>query len=636
MVGIIVLLLLLEQRYGEFYSGLQSRLWNAYQYWGVDFISHKPQVTVIQIDDYSIGQAREIFGEDWPWSRQLYAALLQALFEDYHVSVAGLDITLPDGRDKEGNKLLRDIIQKYPVVLAQVFDMKPVSESVVGGVPEGGVIVNGSPVLQSLPQGNGYIGNNPQLVNIPCIGHINAKDSGFGDVITHVPPLIIWKEKAYSMLSLEMLRCKSRVKYNFLITPHANGIQMQINDTATNNSISRLIIDEQGYFRIPFQVPNNHIPAISAIDVILHEITPEQLSYLQSRMVIIAGAAWGVGDSISTPIDDKNVFGVTAHVQLLEWLLSNKTNAPDFSLDNWSWVWGAFGIGLLYALLFFGLDAGLIVFLALSLMAGWLGLGFWVWVEKQWFLPMHPAMLFLFFLVFQIPIEWWLAQHTSGRLRRLFQGYLPAPLVSYIVNDNHMDLLLPKKRCLTILFADIANFTGRAEYTDPEELSVLIRKIFESLTMIAHKHKGTVDKYMGDAVMVFWNAPIIQPDHSDRSVQAALEMLFEIHRFNGDERGLLRGEEIAIRIGIHTGEVIVGDLGTSLRHAYTAIGDAVNVAARLQSVAKDLGEHLLVSGSTTSLLQKNYPFVSKGNISLKGRQETIEVYALRNDWLDFQ
>jgi adenylate cyclase len=145
---------------------------------------------------------------------------------------------------------------------------------------------------------------------------------------------------------------------------------------------------------------------------------------------------------------------------------------------------------------------------------------------------------------------------------------------------------------------------------------------------VAHQHEGTVDKYMGDAVMVFWNAPFPQDDHADRGVAAALGMMAAIEQFNAEGSSLLEGEPIAVRIGVHTGEVVVGDLGTRFRHAYTAIGDAVNVTARLQTLARELHEYLVVSKQTVDLLSKAWPLVSRGNIALKGRQETVGVYTL--------
>jgi adenylate cyclase len=243
---------------------------------------------------------------------------------------------------------------------------------------------------------------------------------------------------------------------------------------------------------------------------------------------------------------------------------------------------------------------------------------------------MHPAMLFLFFLVFQIPVEWWISQSAAGRLRHVFRDYLPTSLVDHIVNDSRTDLLQPSRRSLTVLFADIANFTERAEHSAPEEIALLTQQILECLTVVVHKHEGTLDKYMGDAVMVFWNAPFQHDDHADKGVQAALDMLEAIKQFNqsyGIRR--LRGKPVLVRIGVHTGDVIVGDLGTRFRHAYTAIGDAVNVAARLQTFAREIEEPLVVSQQTVECLQHEYPLVSRGMMALKGRENRVGIYTLK-------
>ncbi len=366
---------------------------------------------------------------------------------------------------------------------------------------------------------------------------------------------------------------------------------------------------------------------ILASDVLQHKVLPDIAEYLPNSMVVVGGSAPMLGDQHPTPLE-ANAAGMTVHLQMLEWLLSEELGIPAFSLDVWSWVIGFCGLAGLYFLLVYGVGAGTVVLVPLLLALAWLGLGFWAWLEKQWFVPMHPAMLFLAFLAIQVPLEWWFAQRTTGRLRNLFQDYLPAQLVGHIVNDNRQDLLLPSKRCLTLLFADIANFTQRAERVTPEVLSELTQQILERLTVVAHHHGGTVDKYMGDAVMVFWNAPFPQDDHADRGVAAAMDMMAAIEQFNAEGSALLEGEPIAVRIGVHTGEVVVGDLGTRFRHAYTAIGDAVNVTARLQTLARELHEYLVVSKQTVELLTQTWPLVSRGNIALKGRQETVGVYTL--------
>ncbi|SEA46773.1 adenylate cyclase [Thiothrix caldifontis] len=630
LIGIAAVLLLV-QRYDpeNVYSEWQTRVWNTYQHWGVKVTDRKPLAFVVQIDGESIKTVRQLYGEDWPWPRKRYAELLRILFEEYHVDVVGVDMFMPYVRDAEGNDALLTLARQHHLVFAQVFDFSPSDKAFTTGRTVGGVPMQAVPGGEIFPQANGYLGLTPQLAEAPCVGHVSPVKDAANGLITKVPLLVRYDGRLYPMLAMEMLRCKADGQYDLSVSPHVNGWQLAAHDLLGDGETVRLLVDESGLWRVPYQIKTNNIDAIFASDVFRRQLPDSIVSSLRNSMVLLAGTAPGLGDQHATPLD-ASVAGVTVHLQLLEWLLSGQENAPAFSLDVWSWMIGIVGLAGLYLLLVYGAGAGVVVVTPLLLAVGWLGLGFWAWVEKQWFIPMHPAVVFTAFLMIQVPLEWWLAQRTTGRLRKLFQDYLPMQLVGHIVNDNRQDLLLPSKRCLTLLFADIANFTQRAEHTSPEVLAELTQQILERLTAVAHQHEGTVDKYMGDAVMVFWNAPFPQEDHADRGVNAAIDMMQAIAQFNAEGGPLLQGEPVAVRIGVNTGEVVVGDLGTRFRHAYTAIGDAVNVTARLQSLARELQESLVVSKQTVECLSKSWPLVSSGDITLKGRQEAVGIYTLTN------
>lgn len=632
----IATVLLLIQRYDplQVYSSWQTQVWNAYQRWGAVLSEPQdPLVFMVQIDNQSIKFVEEAYGEGWPWSRQRYAELLKILFAEYQVGVVGVDIAMPYSRDTSGNDELLALAQQYPLVLPQAFDFSKDENALVTGKISAGIVPPATMANAVLPEAHGYVGLNQQLANTKCVGHVTPAKDPVSGMVTQVPPLIRYAGRLYPILALEMLRCQQSADnqplpdYALSMTSSANGQILTIKELMGEGSVVQLLLDNAGLWRVPYRIKREDMVGILASDVLQHNVHPDIVPYLMNSMVVIGGSAPMLGDQHPTPLE-ANAAGMTVHVQMLEWLLSEKTSIPPVSLDVWSWGIGICGLAGLYLLLVYGVGAGTVVLIPLLLALTWLSLGFWVWLMKQWFLPIHPALLFLAFLAIQVPLEWQFAQRTTGRLRKLFQDYLPAPLVGYIVNDNCQDLLLPRKRCLTLLFADIANFTQRAERVTPEVLSELTQQILERLTAVAHHHGGTVDKYMGDAVMVFWNAPFAQDDHADRGVAAAMDMMATIAQFNAEGSALIAGEPIAVRIGVHTGEVVVGDLGTRFRHAYTAIGDAVNVTARLQTLARELQEYLVVSKQTVGLLTRAWPLVSRGDIALKGRQEMVGVYTL--------
>lgn len=594
-----------------------------------------PYVVVVEIDDLAIKTVYDDDGEEWPWSRQRYADLIRLLFDEYRVQDVGVDIYMPFTRDPEGNEALLEIARQpgKPVTLAQIFNVSSGRETqqreINFGSPAGGLPIDESQDNRIFPEATGYTGLNEQLSSAPCIGHLTpVKKDG---LVTYVPPLVRHEGRLYPMLALEMLRCRKHSDVSYSVSPHPNGWKVELRGLMYKRSVNHLILDEQGRMRIPYRIAGSDLKTFSAAKILKGGLNEEERKFLDRKSVLLAVTGTGQ-DQQATPLEPEAA-GVAVHAQLLDWLLRTQFDegygvAPDYSLDALAWLAGIAFLGLVVLMLLAGAGAGLIVTATVVMLAGWLGLGFWVWAEKAWFLPMHPTVLMALVLLLHIPLEWWLAQRTSGRLQQLFQDYLPAQLVRHIVNNDRADLLLPSKRYLTILFADIANFTRRAEHTSPDQLAQLTREILERLTAVAHQYEGTVDKYMGDAVLVFWNAPFSQADHADRGVQAALEMIEAIARFNREGNELLQGEPIAVRVGVHTGEVVVGDLGTRYRHAYTAIGDAVNVAARLQAQARELGESLVVSDLTVAGLQKRYTLIARGAVPLKGRQNAVGIYTL--------
>lgn len=626
----VAVLLFLLQKYqpGNLYSKAQAFVWNQYQYWGAVFSDRQPLVFVVQIDNKSIEAVQRLpDGDDWPWPRQRYAELLAILFEHYQVGVVGIDIFMPYTRDEGGNDALLQLARRYPIVFSQVFDFNEAGAALRTGRLAGGITPPDAQQFAFLPQANGYLGLNKQLAQTGCVGHISPIKDDSSGMITHVQPLIAYEDKFYPMLAVEILRCQSGGKYNLAVEDDPNGKRLTFKDLLGEGGDVQLLLDESGAWRIPFRFKSSKFIAIPAIDVLQRRVDPAVAEVLTNGIVVLAGTAPGLGDQHPTPLAASDV-GVAVHLQILEWLLDDKTVLPSFSLDGVAWLGALLLVLGLPALLYFNVGVGVVIAVALLTGLGWLLFGLGVWQGWHWFMPIHPAAVALAFLVLGVPIEWRWAQRTSGRLRKLFQGYLPTQLVGHIVNDNRQDLLLSRKRCLTLLFADIANFTQRAERMSPEGLAELTRQILERLTEVAHRHDGTVDKYMGDAVMVFWNAPFDQPDHADRAVAAALGMMETIAAFNREGSTLLQNEPIEVRIGVHTGEVVVGDLGTSSRHAYTAIGDAVNVTSRLQALAREQRLHLLVSKQTVDLLQRDWRLVRLGENSLRGRRGSVDVYTL--------
>jgi adenylate cyclase len=211
-------------------------------------------------------------------------------------------------------------------------------------------------------------------------------------------------------------------------------------------------------------------------------------------------------------------------------------------------------------------------------------------------------------------------------IRTALGRYLPGRLVDRIVAREETLALGGQRRAITVLFADVAGFTPMAEKQPPEVVVTILNQLFTILTEIVFRHGGTVDKFIGDCVMAFWGAPDHQPDHAARALAAAEEMQSWIETGNENWQRS-HGVDIQLAIGVSTGEAVVGNFGSEIRMEYTAIGDAVNVAARLEAMARP--QQILISAATRQAAGDGFEYVSLGSHRLTGKSDAVELYEVR-------
>jgi adenylate cyclase len=242
-----------------------------------------------------------------------------------------------------------------------------------------------------------------------------------------------------------------------------------------------------------------------------------------------------------------------------------------------------------------------------------------------WLLPVGALLALVFALVLINLVTGYVMEGRSRKaVVERFGEYVAPELVARMADDPTHYKMDSENKELTILFADIRGFTPIAESLSPQDLREFLNRFLGTMSDIIHEHHGTVDKYMGDAVMAFWGAPVNDPDHANHAVAAGIAMLKAAERLN--EEFSKRGwPNLAIGVGINTGIVRVGDMGTSHRRAYTVIGDAVNLAARIESLTKHLRAPLAL-GERTVALAKQFEYVSLGIHRVAGKVDAIEVY----------
>lgn len=219
------------------------------------------------------------------------------------------------------------------------------------------------------------------------------------------------------------------------------------------------------------------------------------------------------------------------------------------------------------------------------------------------------------------------SRNQARAIRGMFAQYVPPEVVAKLVENPDLFKLGGENRQLTLMFTDLADFTAMAEKLSPEATVEVLTEYFNTMTAIIHKHKGTVDKFIGDAIMAFWGAPLPDENHAENAVLAARDMLAAMEEI----KAKLRARNlplIAMRIGLHTGNVVVGNIGSNSRFSYTAIGDAVNLASRLEGANKNYGTWLLISESTKLNLPSTWQLKAVDELTVKGKTEAVKVYTL--------
>lgn len=585
---------------------VEPSLWRQASSLTQDFLTQKlasdtpiDDVILIDIDETSL----ELIGS-WPWSRAHIASLIDTLSDYYHTRIIGLDIIFPEPKNNQEDNLLVQSVHNTNSIIALVWDYQGQTPPLAIGETGDGVFIQGS-----APNAKGYLGNFASLAATGKTGHISPTPDSNGK-IRYIFPIVNWKNQSYPMLALAMLaqikqKALHPVIYNHCLYPFA-GEKLS------------LCTDKEGLWSIPYRQNLSSFTVIPAWQILVKEL-PEH--FLEHKSIIIGSSALGLSDRVVTPLAAVTP-GMSVHAQILTHLLNdNETRevaGPNVILFL---IISSFLLSLI--LMRWGIRYGLIFVLLSSIL--WL---YWVSTDylKGYSLPdiALPIFVLLLWLASQSALEWSLIKRQSQRIYRLFQDYLPPHLLKQALAQPNETMLQPQQRYVTVLFADIAGFTTMTEQMPTLEAVALTRNILSLLTQAVYTHDGTLDKYMGDALMAFWNAPLDQTNHTQQAIHAALMMRDYMHTLN-KERVIVGLEPIHVRIGINSGEVLVGDLGTQWRHAYTVLGDAVNVAQRLMVAAGQLGVDIAL-GKTTATGNAQCELI--GEMHLPGRERLERVFVI--------
>lgn len=593
-----VLALLIESQRPGFIVRLDEGLRDSFLLLAADR-QPEDRLLVVDIDEESL---REI--GPWPWSRTQVADLAEILLATYGARAVGLDIVFPESGDATGDARLAALAAHAPLVLAQIFDFTPRSPAILQGTLAGGVVRPHDAAGPGAFAASGYIANHAGLAGARCIGNIGYLPDADG-VLRHTPARTRYLERDYPLFADALLSC---AEGDATVAPFALA-----SGSATH-----------GLWRVPY---TRALPAYTVIPAadILRERVPRTL--IAGRYVLVGSSSLGLGDRVSTPLAPLSA-GIMVHAASLSGLLDlaeGQARAP-WSGRAWLLAWCILSVALA-VLCIARLSAwgGLLLLLGLAL--GWLGLAFaGVARQAEWSVT-APLWAYFFLLLVAIPHEWWQTQRRSRRLLSTFSHYVAQPVLDEILRLGLTHSLEPTLREVTVLIADMEDYTRTISSLPLEAAAALTKDFLACLTRPVLGRRGTLDKYSGDGLVAFWGAPLDCPDQADRAVSAALDILAEVETLNADRRN--RGfAPVCVRIGIESGRALVGDLGTSFRSTYTAVGDCINFASRLEAAARDLPTQLVIGSAANSRLALHRT-VSLGRITLRGTQSSIEVFTVR-------
>lgn len=613
------------------------------------------RIVIVDIDEHSLAEVGR-----WPWGRDQMATLVDKLFDEQKIAMLGFDVVFAEADNSSGLPLLNQLADNelkgqaafleqlrrlrpsldYDARFAQSLKNRPVVMgyyfSSDAGAPSSGALpapVLGAQDLQTRSiRSTSWVGYGSNIAPLaqaaPVAGFFNSITEGDG-VVRSAPLLGEYQGQYYESLALAMFRMlvgAPRVVPGFSNEQYLSESYQAMDRVLLQKDGFTLAIpvDEKAAALVPYRgkggPTGGSFTYVSAADVLAGRLAPASL---QDKIVLMGTTAPGLLDLRTTPMGEAYP-GVEAHANLLSGLLDgNVLLRPDYAMGYevltllLTGLLLAFGLPLLSAARAVALSV-----VTLSLLAG---TNFWLFGSYGLVLPLATSLaMAVTAFALNMSFGYFVESRAKRELASLFGTYVPPELVDEMVKAPDAYSMEATNRELTVMFCDMRGFTKMSEHMEPTQLQALLTGVFSRLTAVVRSHRGTIDKYMGDCVMAFWGAPIDTPDHAALAVQAATEMVRALDGINADHRA--RGlPEIGMGIGINTGIMCVGDMGSDIRRSYTVIGDAVNLASRLEGLCAVYGANIVASESTRSAAP-GMRWQELDLVRVKGKNQAVAIY----------
>ena len=595
-------------------------------------------VVILDIDEESLSKLGQ-----WPWSRTILSDLVE---KTYLSAVLGFDVVFAEN-DRTGSSELKKLYKDEESLL-KILDQVPNSDNlfsnsianhgtvVLGAIPSNtlensfkpkfGLIEQGDDPRKFLTEFSG-IQTNLKLLDEAAKG-IGSMSIGNNDsVIRKLPLFENINGSLVPSLSLEMLRVAIGASTFQIKSSNASGENAFGEETGINNvKLGNLIIPTNDDGSVWIHYSDNPIKKMPIWEVFSAKYQKE---YFEGKILIVGASAPGLFDLRSTPLEN-NVPGVQIIANLTDQILAGQfLKRPD-------WMFGLEVItGLLLALLitffiqFLGPIGGLMIFLggnSLSVIGSYYIFNIYNYLID----PISPLVICLLAYLVVTFFNFLFTELERSKVRNAFSQYMSPVMVEKLAKSSESLKLGGERKEMTFLFSDIRGFTSISEKykDDPEALTDLINNLLTVLSNEILTTQGTIDKYMGDCIMAFWNAPSEDEEHREKSIEAAFAMSKALNVLN-EEREKLKEEKLSIGIGINTGDCIVGNMGSDKRFDYTVLGDSVNLASRLEGQSANYGMQIILGEETTKgVSQEKYTFFELDLIAVKGKSEPVSIYTV--------
>src|ERR1700747_3457626 len=598
-------------------------------------------VVIVDIDEASL----KAIGQ-WPWPRTTVADLITQITQLGPVAME-FDIIFPEpdrmspaiaersfrGIDAEtlakldnlpsNDDALAEVIQHSRVVVGQAGAAAAEAKTAAEAALQTGFAVRGPDAKPYLVTFAGLLRNVPVIEQAAAgrgLFSINPESDG---IIRRVPVIMAAQGSLVPSLSMELLR----------VVTGSSAILVRVDEAGVEAvAVPGLEVptDRNGQSWGHF---NHHDPEryVSAKDVLQGNVPPDRLA---GKLVLIGTSAIGLLDLKTTPLD-ATMPGVEVHAQILESVLSKSSLVnPNYAIGAELALAVLFGLAIIVAAPM--LPASVVIVLGGCLIAGLIGLSLYLFVEHNLLIdftyPLISSWLIYLVLTF---VNYFREQKQRRQIRSAFGYYLSPHMVEQLARSPEKLVLGGEERRMTILFSDVRGFTSISEHykDDPQGLTRLMNRFLTPLTNAIIERKGTIDKYIGDAIMAFWNAPVDDQEQEANACEAALEMLSRAEMLNNElkrEAETNGGVYMPLRIGIglNTGPCVVGNMGSDFRFNYSVLGDTVNLASRLEGRTKDYRIPVVIGSRTAEGVKQKFAVMEIDLIMVKGKKQPEAVFTV--------